>query len=166
MPLCDQTGIPDDVGLTYFHSSTISGSATRMISRTLASILPRQSLSSFILASKAVSLMPFHSRILASHASSTSRFHNSRLDPKGWSEVYLLPTLNRRLRHFAAHGSANKYRPVKNSRASTNTAERPNLFVYLCWATAMPLTTMTAVKAIDSQRCVSRIHLLQFNAPP
>lgn len=79
----------------------------------------------------------------------------------------VLPALHSvscRLRHFAAYGRANKYRPVKNCRASTNTAERPSLFVYLFWVTATPLTITTIVKAIDSQRCVSRIHLFKFNA--
>src|SRR5579859_210831 len=51
MPPCDQTGTPGDVGFTHFHSSTISGSASWMILRTFASICPRQSLSSWILAS-------------------------------------------------------------------------------------------------------------------
>ena len=76
----------------------------------------------------------------------------------------LFYSLSRPPRHFAAYGSPNKYRPVKNCNASTNTAERPSLFVYLCWATATPFTMTTAVKAIDSQRCVSRIHLFHFNA--
>src|SRR5581483_12074271 len=51
MPPCDQTGTPGDVGLTHFHSSTISGSAAWTISRTFASVLPRQSPSSLIFAS-------------------------------------------------------------------------------------------------------------------
>src|SRR5262245_26560715 len=42
MPSCDHTGIP------HFHSSTTSGSALQMISRTFASVLPRQSPSSSI----------------------------------------------------------------------------------------------------------------------
>lgn len=51
MPPWDQTGVPGDVGLTHFHSSTISGSASRMISRTFASVFPRQSPSSLIFSS-------------------------------------------------------------------------------------------------------------------
>src|SRR5581483_2232822 len=43
MPPREKTGTPGDVGLTHFHSSTISGSAACMISRTLASVFPRQS---------------------------------------------------------------------------------------------------------------------------
>src|SRR5690606_37123654 len=39
---CDQTGVP------HFHSSTLSGSAFRMISRTRRSVSPRQSPSSSI----------------------------------------------------------------------------------------------------------------------
>ena len=39
------------VGLTHFHSSTISGSAWCMMSRTFASVFPRQSPSSLILSS-------------------------------------------------------------------------------------------------------------------
>src|SRR5215216_699088 len=48
MPPCDQTGVPGDVAFCHFHSSTISGSALWMISRTFASIFPRQSPSSLI----------------------------------------------------------------------------------------------------------------------
>src|SRR5256885_4624474 len=48
MPPRDQTGVPGLVGLTHFHSSTISGSASWIISRTFASIFPRQSPSSWI----------------------------------------------------------------------------------------------------------------------
>src|SRR5437016_4756630 len=46
MPPWDQMGVP-----IHFHSSTISGSASCMISRTLASIFPRQSPSSLIFSS-------------------------------------------------------------------------------------------------------------------
>src|SRR5579863_8791265 len=46
MPAWDQTGVP-----IHFHSSTISGSASCTISRTFASVFPRQSPSSLILAS-------------------------------------------------------------------------------------------------------------------
>src|SRR5262249_7654814 len=48
MPSCDQTGTPGDVAFAHFHSSTISGSASWMILRTCARVLPRQSPSSFI----------------------------------------------------------------------------------------------------------------------
>src|SRR5205823_12184583 len=50
-PLWDQTGVPGFVGFTHFHSSTISGSASLMIPRTLLSVLPRQSPSSLIFSS-------------------------------------------------------------------------------------------------------------------
>src|SRR3954451_11088037 len=46
IPACDHTGTP-----LHFHSSTTSGSACLMSSRTRASVSPRQSLSSLILAS-------------------------------------------------------------------------------------------------------------------
>src|SRR5207253_8148482 len=46
MPPWDQTGVP-----IHFHSSRISGSASCMISRTFASIFPRQSPSSLIFSS-------------------------------------------------------------------------------------------------------------------
>src|SRR5690349_13468174 len=46
MPAWDQTGVP-----IHFHSSTISGSAACISSRTLASVFPRQSPSSLILSS-------------------------------------------------------------------------------------------------------------------
>src|SRR5437870_9333396 len=46
MPPWDQTGVP-----IHFHSSTIAGSASCMISRTFASVFPRQSPSSLIFSS-------------------------------------------------------------------------------------------------------------------
>src|SRR6476660_8187531 len=46
IPACDHTGTP-----RHFHSSTTSGSACLMRCRTRASVSPRQSLSSLILAS-------------------------------------------------------------------------------------------------------------------
>src|SRR5213596_2401921 len=51
MPPWDQTGVPGFVGFTHFHSSTISGSASCMISRTFSSVFPRQSPSSLIFSS-------------------------------------------------------------------------------------------------------------------
>src|SRR5262249_18113134 len=51
MPPCDQTGVPGLVALAHFHSSTISGSAWCMMSRTFASVFPRQSPSSLIFSS-------------------------------------------------------------------------------------------------------------------
>ena len=49
MPSCDQTGVPGLVGLTHFHSSTTSGSASLMSLRILLRVSPRQSPSSAIL---------------------------------------------------------------------------------------------------------------------
>ena len=66
-------------------------------------------------------------------------------------------------RHLAAYGNANKYRPVKNCKASGTTANSPIEFVYLFCAIATMLMITASVKAIDSQRCVCRIHLLTFN---
>ena len=71
--------------------------------------------------------------------------------------------MRRPLPHFVAYGSTNKYRPVKNCKASTNTAKRPILELYLPRATATPLTMTATVKAMDSQRWVCRTHLFQFN---
>src|SRR5437762_4017222 len=52
IPACDHTGTPPGfVGLTHFNSSTTSGSACLMRARTRASVSPRQSLSSLVLAS-------------------------------------------------------------------------------------------------------------------
>src|SRR4051812_26290058 len=48
IPLWENTGVPGDVALAHFHSSTISGSVWCMRSRTLASVFPRQSPSSLI----------------------------------------------------------------------------------------------------------------------
>src|SRR5579863_7098812 len=48
MPPWEKTGVPGDVALTHFRSSTISGSAWWMRWRTFASIFPRQSPSSLI----------------------------------------------------------------------------------------------------------------------
>src|SRR5690348_16302585 len=50
-PSRDQTGVPGLVAFAHFHSSTMSGSVSRMIRRTVASVAPRQSPSSLILAS-------------------------------------------------------------------------------------------------------------------
>src|SRR5467141_2866419 len=49
MPPCDQTGVPGLVGLTHFHSSTTSGSASLISLRILLRVSPRQSPSSAIL---------------------------------------------------------------------------------------------------------------------
>src|SRR5947209_1933894 len=72
----------------------------------------------------------------------------------------------RALRHLAAYGSTNKYRPVTNCKASGTTAKRPTEFVYFFCAIATTLTITATVKAMDSQRWVCRIHLFQFNMPP
>src|SRR3979490_903185 len=69
----------------------------------------------------------------------------------------------RPLRHLVAYGSTNKYRPVKNCRASGITAKRPTEAVYFFCAMATMLTMTATVKAMDSQRWVCRIHLFQFN---
>src|SRR5918996_1910375 len=49
MPSCDHTGVPGLVGLTHFHSSTTSGSASLISFRILLRVLPRQSSSSTML---------------------------------------------------------------------------------------------------------------------
>src|SRR5207244_4607675 len=49
MPPCDQTGVPGLVGLSHFHSSTMSGSASLISLRILPRVSPRQSPSSAIL---------------------------------------------------------------------------------------------------------------------
>src|SRR5215467_14149604 len=54
MPAWEKTGVPGDVGLTHLRSSRISGSASCMVSRTFASVFPRQSPSSLILSSMKV----------------------------------------------------------------------------------------------------------------
>src|SRR5215469_4215032 len=72
MPPWEKTGVPGDVGLTHFHSSTISGSAAWMISRSLASIFARQSFSSLILASITAG---------ADSAGTVSLIHRSNLAP-------------------------------------------------------------------------------------
>src|ERR1700681_1271316 len=51
MPPWEKTGVPGEVAFTHFHSSTISGSASCTISRTFASVFPRQSPSSLIFSS-------------------------------------------------------------------------------------------------------------------
>jgi hypothetical protein len=72
-------------------------------------------------------------------------------------------SVRRPLRHFVAYGSTNKYRPVNSCKTSGNTAKRPTLEVYLPCTTATMLTMTATVKAMDSQRCVCRTHLFQFN---
>jgi hypothetical protein len=71
--------------------------------------------------------------------------------------------VRRALRHLVAYGTTNKYRPDENSKASGATAKRPTMLVYLPLTTATMLTTTAAVKAMDSQRWVCRIHLFQLN---
>ena len=51
IPSCDHTGVPGEVALTHFHSSTTSGSASLMSLRILLKVSPRQSPSSAILLS-------------------------------------------------------------------------------------------------------------------
>src|SRR5438552_11369927 len=41
IPWCDQTGVPGEVGFTHFHSSVISGSASRISARMRARVSPR-----------------------------------------------------------------------------------------------------------------------------
>src|SRR5258708_33592898 len=68
------------------------------------------------------------------------------------------------LRHVAAYGSTNMYRPVSMSKASGNSGKKytqeagsfPNPKV-------MKMAMTIAVKAMDSQRWVCRIHMFQFN---
>ncbi len=69
----------------------------------------------------------------------------------------------RALRHLVAYGSTNKYRPVRNCKASGITANMPTEAVYFFCAMATMLTMTATVKAMDSQRWVCRIHLFQFN---
>ena len=86
--------------------------------------------------------------------------------PKGSvAECGRLPvqSVRRSLRRLMAYGSTNKYRPVKNCKASGITADRPSELVYFFSAIATMLMSTATVKAMDSQRCVSRIHLFQFN---
>src|SRR5229473_2220119 len=72
-------------------------------------------------------------------------------------------SVSRPLRHLVAYGSTNKYRPVKNCKASGATAKRPTELVYFFCAVATMLTMTATVKAMDSQRWVCRTHLFQFN---
>src|SRR5262245_34146167 len=77
-------------------------------------------------------------------------------------------SVRRPLRHLMAYGNTNKYRPLSRSNASGSSGEyvtqgggipRP------C-ASATKLAMTVTVKAIDSQRCVCRIHVFQFMRPP
>ena len=74
-----------------------------------------------------------------------------------------IQSVRRLLRHLVAYGSTNKYRPVNMSKASGNTARSPTLEEYFPCSTATMLTMTATVKAMDSQRCVCRTHLFQFN---
>src|SRR3977135_3738373 len=69
----------------------------------------------------------------------------------------------RPVRHLVAYGSTNKYRPVRNCKASGITAKRPTEAVYFFSAMATMLTMTATVNAMDSQRWVCRTHLFQFN---
>jgi hypothetical protein len=65
-------------------------------------------------------------------------------------------------RHLVAYGSTNKYRPVNRSNASEISAKRPH-------PDGLPplshgdVLTMTAVKAMESQRWICRTYLFQSN---
>src|SRR3954451_24722717 len=73
------------------------------------------------------------------------------------------PPAPRALRHFAAYGSANKYRPVSRSKASGSSPKRPTQTA-CCSRTKTTMLTMTAtVNAMDSQRWICRTHVFQFN---
>jgi len=72
----------------------------------------------------------------------------------------------RLLSHRAAYGSRNKYRPVNRSKASGSNAKAPNQAVYFPCDTATPLTITAAVKTMDIQRWVCRIHLFQLKGSP
>src|SRR5579872_2301013 len=66
-PSRDQTGVPGLVRFAHFHSSTMPGSASLMVLRTLLSTLPRQSPSSLILSS-----MSFEADVLVTIAISVA----------------------------------------------------------------------------------------------
>ena len=66
-------------------------------------------------------------------------------------------------RHLLTYGRKNRYRPVSRSNASMATADRPSLLLYFPCTTVTPLMMTAAVKTMDTQRWVCRIHLLQFN---
>src|SRR5262249_37840295 len=51
IPSCDHTGVPGELALTHFHSSTTSGSACLISLRIRLKVSPRQSSSSVILLS-------------------------------------------------------------------------------------------------------------------
>src|SRR2546425_12137547 len=72
-------------------------------------------------------------------------------------------SVRRPLPHLVAYGSTNKYRPVNRSETSGSSAKRPTQTLYFFCSTATMLTMTATVKAMDSQRWVSRTHLFQFN---
>src|SRR5439155_17791748 len=70
------------------------------------------------------------------------------------------------LRHLAAYGSVNRYRPLNRSKASGSSGE------YVTQGGGIPpppraratkLAMTVSVKAMDTQRWTCRIQLLQFN---
>src|SRR5947207_3091343 len=116
IPWCDQTGVPGEVGFTHFHSSVISGSASRISARMRARVSPRH---------------PPRSRM---------RWSMSRPGASSFGDVFFLMDIDdglvnalwgrssvqsarRPLRHLVAYGSTNKYRPVSRSKASGNSGE-------------------------------------------
>src|SRR5258705_13083426 len=55
------------------------------------------------------------------------------------------------------------YRPVSSKRTSGNSARRPTQTACFSCTTATTLTMTATVKAMDSQRCIWRTEIFQFN---
>src|SRR5262249_19250439 len=145
----------------HFHSSTTSGSACLMSIRTRASVSPRQSLSSLILASirREGTSPPF--------PSFAPLFVVFMVGVAFLLAVVAIvchsyPLIGRPLRHLVACGSTNRYRPVSRSAASGSSTRRPTQTTGSFPAKATMLTMTATVKAMDSQRWICRTQLLQF----
>src|SRR6476661_463171 len=111
MPPCDHTGTP-----RHFHSSTTSGSAALIRARSRASVLPRQSPSSAILAS-------------------INSDGDSSLEPLFFMSSPRSCHLLGRRRHLATYGSTNEYRPLNSSRvphgiAASRSPSLPPIFFH------------------------------------
>src|SRR5262249_41022098 len=77
--------------------------------------------------------------------------------------VHAYPAVRRPLRHLAACGSMNRYRPLSRSKMSGSSAKRPTQTGGSFHPMAMMLTMTATVNAMDSHRWICRIHLFQFN---
>ena len=86
--------------------------------------------------------------------------HGGRLPPT--RNAYGVPLAARPPRHFAAWGSANRYKPVSSNKASGSSGRYDTHTAGASWARATKAATTVAVKTIYNQRWTCLIRLFQL----